>query len=492
MKKKKLFIALTSLALLTACGDDPEQPKANNDNAVIQQEHAAEDHAEKVFVQLTQSLQAAYQTFLGTHPMIDAIDYQLVSYEKKLHVSSAVTKVTIHLMLEMDGRKSFDLTFNHRIHHDAQTRAQGLVARIETKVHKPADMDAESAKLAGSFTILTDIRDDKSLVQLAQLHATTLAGGRDKLMFKGFVIESHSTLADLKDGFGTLSIRFDGMKGDDFSVGPTGLVSEYQRNGDFRAEMTAPLMLTAEDAVLSIGSFKANGNLMLNKAYDKFVGKMHYEWGQILVENILSPMVIAIKSQTVDSDSAIDDGILSQSGRVQLIPEAGVDLTSAFFGSPLTINAIDASYRVANVPASVLQDYQQLKRDAYASLDSGEDYDKQVQQKTQAMFNKLREQGGQLLLKLDIASAAGNVRLDTDLQFNTGSDVALKDIKRSPMSLAKLFTIRLDASMPAGLLEQKGWQTLAGPLLIKEGKTYKSHIESDDETLLINGIPLPQ
>lgn len=513
MKKLLLSSLITaSLFGLSACGDKQEAKATTADNSkpVIQapEQKVAEAKevvdsataAENAFKAITEASQTYYQNTLSAHPIIKSVTYIQDSYIKGTDTSTATTKGTVTLTMDIEGKKSFDLMFKHTIKHDAATLGKGLVASIDSVIEKPADSSKEIAQLIENFSYVTDIKADGGLSQNMTLKPVTFDDDGEKVQINGAEISTTSTMKDIAEGFGSSTFHFKGMtatdKDDTFTVDPFTMTGDYKPSGEFNFKSTTPLVISDSETKVQVADIIASGNILMNKKFNAMLGKQNYQVNNIQITSPDLPTPITIDAVTVDADTQINDkDILSQSVNINLVPAAG--LTSSLSQGMLDLSVANISFQLNDVPASILSEYQNMMNDIYSNIDGEtEEADKaeaDMDARLKTMFQAVKAQGSSLKLGVNLTAAEGPANIDAEVKILSDSPMTFEELETlaSPAQILNLININANAKVPAALLEKTGAQMMVGPFIKKNGDVYESTVTTENGQLLINGIPAP-
>lgn len=505
--KKQILTSMIAIALLTGCDDKPTD-KATTEAAetakqvaeVVKPDVSPAEQAEEMFKATIKAGEKYYQKLLMLHPAVESVKYELVSYEKGQDSALAVTKGTVKLKIEFEGKKSFDLSLNHNIKYDDAALDSGLVAKIDSTIIKPTELTEEQSKffdeLNKNFSYTTEIGKDQSINQNMTFKAFSF-GDEAAVSFKGANINSKTTIKQIEGGFGKFVLDFKGIiDSNGFEVKPTSIEGEYKSNYDFATNLTAPLTISIPDGSINIESLSAKGNIKINDKFNIKISNSSYDIKNIQIVSNELPLPVTVQSARINFSNAISDkDIYTQKFAMQIIPAKGLV-------SKLSQGVIDASeanfhFDVDNIPAEIIKDYDSIMLDTMNisnDIDLSK-YSDKMEAKLATMFDKVKQSGGQLDYGLDLATDQGKIMLDGNVKMKSESTMTLSDImdSSSPDALLQTLNINIDTSVPAKLLEMVAGENImmVGMFMTKEGDAYKSKITTEDGKLMINGVPAP-
>lgn len=519
MKKALLSVLITSF-LLTACNDEKKQNSENQtatpSTVAAKSSLSNPEKAEAIFNTLTTGMQAYYQKMLTSHPLIQSISYKTESYESGENESKAVTKGSVKLATKIEGKDTFDLTFNHVIKHDAAALADGYVAKIHSTIAK-IDGSEEAQQFLDNLSWSTDVKKDETLTQTAQLKSFTVTESDKTSEIAEMLFTTTSNMKDIVGGFGEFNGKIGGIKtiedGENvFTLNPFEFVGFYKASGDFKMDSTTPLTVNADGANIQFAKLAITGNMRMNEKYKMMLGEGIYDLTDIQISGSEVPVPIKLNSIKINAKNAISNkDIFSQSGSIDITPEAG--LVSQLSGGVANISKANIQFEMDNLPASVLTQYQDMMASMVSDLEKNQssidveveqegveievedsdDIGKKMEKNLATMFDAAKSQGANLGLKLNITAEEGPVTLDAKSNLIAESALTYADLKslQSPGQLFSLLNLAADVSIPAVLLEKTGAQMMAAMFLQKDGDVYKSKITTKDGQLLINGMPAP-
>lgn len=526
MKKTLLSLIIASL-LATACSEDKaaDTQKAvenTTEQAVQKVEKAADnvantvkeevkkvvtdanpaDGAENAFNALNEATQAYYTKFLSTQPMLESFKYEQVSYDKGADTSKAVTKAIVTLRQEIEGKKQYDLVFNHDIQHDTALLDQGIVTKVVSKIAMPEGADVVFAPLFENFSYETEVKTDDSLVQVATLKPVVLekSGEPEKFDLKGFTITTKSTLGDLKNGFGEFTGKVEPIQ---FIEGEevTGNLSAFDLKGFYKENheydfSTSAIAFTSPDANVNVESISSNGTYELKDELGIAVGKQAGTIRNIEITSGDLPTPIKLKQVDFESNTDLDsDNIISASASTKVVPEG--DAFKMLTQGMLNVKEANIGFAMNNVPAAVMKQYQELMGEAFEKAESEGDEALQanLKEKGKAILEQLKAQGADMAFNLDVNADEGTILLNTKANLLKDSTVSFEQLEEmeDPSVIFQLLNVNADASVPAALVE-----AIAGPNIMmvgmfmqKEGDVYKSTVTTENGKLMINGVPAP-
>lgn len=527
MKKTLLSLIIASL-LVTACSEDKaaDTQKAvekTTEQAVEKVEKAADnvastvkeevkkvvadanpaDRAEKAVNALNEASQAYYAKFLSTQPMLESFKYEQVSYDKGTDTSKAVTKAIVTLRQEIDGKKQFDVLFNHDIQHDKALLDQGIVMKAISKVAMPEGTDVAFAPLFENFSYETEVKTDDSLVQVATLKPVVLekSGEPEKLDLKGFTMTTKSTLGDIKNGFGEFTGKVEPIQFiEDEEV--TGSLSAFDLKGFYKENheydfSTSAIAFTSPDANVNVESISSNGTYELKDALGIAVGKQAGTIRNIEITSGDLPTPIKLKQIDFQSNTDLNsDNIISATASTKVVPEG--DAFKMLTQGMVSVKEANMGFSMNNVPAAVMKQYQEMMGEAFKQAESEDGADvveADMKEKGKAILEQLKAQGADMAFNLDVNADEGNILLNTKANLLKDSAVSFEQLEamEDPSVIFQLLNVNADASVPAALVE-----AIAGPNIMmvgmfmqKEGDVYKSKVTTENGKLMINGVPAP-
>lgn len=529
MKKLLLPASITALILI-GCSDDKneqaekvvkktEQAVTKKVEEVIDSSSNAADQAESAFKAVSTGVKKYYDRMIASQPLIQSFDYDIESYEKGAEESKAVTKASVKFAAKIfEGSDHIDVKFNHVIKHGSAEKSAGYIAKIQSSLidHNMTD---KFKSVIDNVSYTTDIKTDESVQQLLKVSAFNTEDDGAQIAVSDMTFDFKSNLKDISGGYGDFDGKLSGLKVTEyeetvFEMMPFDFNGYYKPSGDFEMKNATPLTIKAEETNILVNKLNANGNMQFNEKYGMGLGKINYALSDIELSGGDLPMPVKINSVTINSDSKIDgQDIFSQSGNIQIVPEAG--LIGQLSGGMVNISQADINFNIDKLPASIMLKYRDMMKNIVQDLEEEEALaaasddtamadpaiDADVSMKSEAemekavteMFNSAKAAGAELGFNVDVKADEGSILLNAKSNLISDSTVTIEQIKeaQSPADLFNLININADATVPAILLEKTGAQMMAGPFIKKEGDVYKSTIVTKDGQLLINDIPAP-
>ncbi len=481
--KKTLMASLLAATLLAACDDSKEV--ASEASAVAPKSLSAEERAEKTFMAATEASEKYYQTFLTSHPLIKTIEYKVESYEKGENSAKATTMASVHLNTEIDGKKAFGLMLSHDIHYDKAVLDAGLISKTVSTVAKPQGLSEEAEKVLAvvekNFRYTTEISNKELLTQHMTIDPFTATEDGKTLTFKGLDTTYQTSLSEMADGFGDMTLAFKGAEDNDgFAIGELNAKGYYKKNGDMHFETTSPFTAGDGEGSFSIAQVTFNGNLLRNEKFNLMVGNGEMQFNNIGLNSPEMPTALTIDNVTSSTTTSISDKeILKQTSKITIKPAQ--NLVSQLSQGMLDVSEVNANAVMDNLPAQVIVDYQDFIGTLFAdsSFVDGEKPSEEAKaaavEKGKVMFDSAKAAGAKMDIDVALKSSDGDTTANFNMQMNSD----------------RLLALDAQIKIPAVLVEKTGAQMMAGPYLQKNGDFYEAKLTNENGMLLINGNPAP-